>query len=220
MNRKPLIMIGVVIAALALAWMTDFHHYLARRILLDKDLEGYPVSFTADDMYAVTDFSLPLQFSDFVVTEGILIPGTTAVGTTVVLILGDGEWRLRQPEQYSWTHVPRDSSAVPFSESFTSLYLRIHPRFYEELISNTQLTRMRDPEAFARAERIYKHKFWNSFHTGERALIPSSDIGTIDIESASWGRLQIHEGRSFGPMEMPPEVLHWDYVENPPRYMD
>ena len=220
MNRKPLILIGVVIAALAFAWMMDFHYFLARRILLDKDLEGYPVSFTADDMYAVADFSLALQFSDFAVAEGILVPGTTAVGTTVVLILGDGEWRLRQPEQYRWTHVPRDSSATPFTESFTSLYLRIHPRFYEELIGNATLARVRDPEAFARAERIYKHKFWNSFHTGERALIPSSDIGTIDIESASWGRLQIHEGRSFGPMEMSPEVLHWDYVGDPPRYMD
>ena len=114
----------------------------------------------------------------------------------------------------------RDSTATPFTESFTSLYLRIHPNHYDELIGSARLTPLHDTEAFARAERIYRHKFWNSYHANERALIPSRNIGTVDMESQTWGRLLIHEGVGIGAVGMPPTVEHWDYQGDPPWYMD
>ena len=218
-RRKLLIAAGAIVVLLVLGWTTDSPQYLMRRMMFSGDLEGYRVSFTADDMYAVENLSLRTRFSDFRVESGILVPGTTEVGTTVVLVLGKGEWTVRVPGEYTWENMDRESSEEPFQESFSSMYLRIHPGFYEEQ-TDARLEKIRDPQAFEKAEKIYKHKFWNSYHSNERALIPSMDIGTIDIESATWGRLQIHELGAVGSTFIPPMVRQWDYEGDPPWYMD
>ena len=185
-----------------------------------KDMHGYKVSFSADAIVSIENFTLRGNYSDFSVEKGILVPGTTEVGVTVMVILGDGEWAVREPGQYIWKNVDREMDDTPFKERFTSIYLRIHPRFYQDLLAGATVEKIHDVQDFKQAEKIYKHKFWNSYHSNERAIIPSTDVGTIDIESVTWGRLLIHEEIHFASTTMPPKVTHWDYKGDPPWYMD
>ena len=218
--NKRLVVSATVIACLALAWTADVPRSLMLWALFDGRSEGYAVSFTDENMYAVEGFSFSTEHSDFDVPRGILVPGTTEVGTTVVLVLGDGTWTARDPGHYQWKNMSVAAGSTRVTEPFSSIYLRIHPRFYDQLLAAARVTETRDPDMFARAEKIFKHKFWNSYHSNERALIPSADIGAIDIESNTWGRVQIREATRIGGIAMPSEVLHWDYEGDPPAYMN
>ena len=125
---------------------------------------------------------------------------------------------MREPGQYIWKNL--DKQNIPFKESFSSIYLRIHPRFYQDLVEGATTRKIEDVQAFRKAEKIYKHKFWNSYHANDRAIIPSVNVGTIDIECGTWGRLQIGEGIQLESISIPPQVTKWDYEGDPPWYMD
>ncbi len=229
-RRKTVLTVLCVIVFLVLAGWAIGGHQLTKLFSplfaiiypeagdLFQDMDGYKVSFSADEMYSIENFALHGKYSDLAISRGILIPGTMEVGVTVVVVLGDGEWIVRDPGQYIWKNL--DKQNIPFRESFSSIYLRIHPRFYQDLFESATTRKIEDIQAFKKAEKIYKHKFWNSYHVNDRAIIPSADMGMIDIESNTWGRLQIGEGMQYKSMTMPPQVTKWDYKGDPPWYMD
>ena len=134
-NRSFLIVCSIGVLLVLIVWIAD-DPGLLKGVFIDGDVDGYSVSFSADEMYRVENLSCHLKFSDLWIGNGILVPGMTEVGTTVVLVLGNGEWRVREPGQYSWSSVDREESTAPFTEQFTSLYLRIHPDFYDDLVPN------------------------------------------------------------------------------------
>jgi hypothetical protein len=220
-HRGFLLAVGVVVLLSALVWVGRTPLAMLW-FVLTSDREGYPVSFTPDEVYTVEGLTLGLEHSTIRVPSGVLIRGITPVGTTEVMVLGDGLWQVDRPAAYRWVDVAgRDSSSAPFGERFTSLYLRIHPRFYDHLVAGARLLRTRDDEAFARGLQIRRHKFWNYYHVNERATIPSANVGAVDLESVTWGRLQIHEEtRALGVGLIRAEVRCWDYQGDPPSYLD
>lgn len=220
-HRGFLFAVGLVVLLSALTWVGRTP-LAVMWVVLNSDRESYPVSFTADEVYTVEGLTLNLEHSAITVPSGILARGTTTVGTTEVVVIGDGVWQVRQPAAYRWVDVAgRDSTSAPFSERVTSLYLRLHPRFYDRLVTGARLVRVHNEGAFERARQIRRHKFWNYYHFNEQAFVPSVDVGAVDIESTTWGRLQIREEISvLGVGVIGAEVRHWDYLGEPPSYMD
>ncbi len=194
-------LIFAAIALAALALTSGLHRHL-----LGGVLPGYTVHFSADDMYSVDGFELRTELSSFTVEEGFLVPGTTRVGATVVIVIGEGVWTAADRERYAWKNLAPGPGGPELQERFDSLYLRIHPRYYDELLAGAVVEKSRNLHAFALAREIYRRKFRNSYHFNQNAIIPSADVGTIDIESQTWGRLWITEQRGHG---FSPSVHRW-----------
>lgn len=213
---------GAIVVLAALLQLTDIRHYageILRWTVGGSIKRGYAVTLSEDEMYAVRNFRLTTDHADYTVPAGAVVPGITEVGVAVVVIVGEGTWTVREPGEYEWKRMEPTSRDSAFTDAISSIYLKIHPRFYDRLFEGAHLSKIHDPGAFEEALAIHRHKFWNSMHINERAYIPAVDIGLIDIQSATWDRLTVKEGLGIGPLSISPSVTRWDYKGDPPRYM-
>lgn len=180
--------------------------------LAQGQIPGYAVSFTKDNVRAFRGLILGGKHSNVEVLEGQLVFGDTDVGPTVLVVIGEGKWIVREPSAYKWVGI--ETPIEPFSEPLSNVYLRLHPRFCRQLLADVGASEIQDAGAFEIADSLYALKFRNSYHAGEHAIIPSADVGVIDIESKRWGRLTITEGSSYGDIVMSPEVRRWPPAVN------
>ena len=136
-----------------------------------QEKKFFEAKITKDEIYGYKDLKFTGDFTSFQSPAGNLALGRAEVGVTVVIVLGDGTLSVEAPEA-----VQEKFKAVfgmyPLKTKFTSLYMRLHPKEYEEFFGALALVKAPDEAALKKAQELYDQKFLGSFHAGPLAILP------------------------------------------------
>jgi len=183
--------------------------YLRLEILSGSDVV-YEVILDPEEIYRIEDFHYESKHLLLDLKEGILVPGMTAVGVTVVIVLGEGRYAITPPRPGELSPALRNIRNIrrklgdiwidrPVSGRFSYLYMRINPKRYDELFGSSLKGKIEDMEGFARAKRIYSLLFSKSYHANEFAIIPSAENFGVALYAVELGRnIMIGEGIGEG----------------------
>ncbi len=153
----------------------------------------YDVTLSKDQVYKYANLKFRGDYTSWESAAGQLVLGTTEVGVTVVIVLGAGSVAIEAPEaaQEKFRTV---FGNYPLRTAFSSIYMRLHPKEYEEVFAKQSITPAPDEAVLAKAKEIYDAKFLGSYHAGPRALIPPHKTRVMEFETADFGVVTNEEG--------------------------
>lgn len=153
----------------------------------------YDVQLTKDEVYSYTNLKFAGDYASFESPRGMLVLGRTGAGVTVVMILGQGSFTLEAPEavQEKFTTV---FGAYPLKSNFKNLYIRLHPKEFEEAFAKQSLTKVADEGAFNSAKEMFDERFALSYHAGSKALLPPYKTRVLEFTTAEHGLISTQEG--------------------------
>ncbi len=158
-----------------------------------QEKKFFEAKITKDEIYSYKDLKFTGDFTSFQSPAGNLVLGRTEVGVTIVIVLGGGTLSVEAPEA-----VQEKFKAVfgmyPLKTKFTSLYMRIHPKEYEEYFGALALVKSADEAALKKAQELYDQKFLGSFHAGPLAILPPPKTRVMDFETPDFGQVYDEEG--------------------------
>jgi hypothetical protein len=153
----------------------------------------YDVAISKDEIYKYTNLKFTGDYTSFESPSGYLALGRTEAGVTVVILLGEGTAKIEAPEigQEKFKTV---FGSYPLKTTFKSIYIRLHPKEYEELFSKQQLTPAPDESVLAKAKDIYDQRFLASYHAGPKAIFPPYKTRVLDFDTPDIGQITNEEG--------------------------
>jgi len=163
-------------------------------VLVAQDTGGfYDVEITKSEFYSYADLKFTGDYTSFQSPSGHLALGRTEAGVTILILLGEGTLNVTAPEtgQEKFKTVFGNH---PLQANFTSLYMRLHPKEYEEIFGKLTLTKTPDHNSFARAKELFDQYFYGSYHAGAKALLPPYKTRYLEFETKEFGRITGEEG--------------------------
>jgi len=153
----------------------------------------YDVAIGNDEIYKYSGLKFRGDYASIESPSGVLALGRTEVGVTVVIVLGAGTVTFEAPEavQEKFRSV---FGAYPVTTEFTALYMRLHPKEFDEVFGKQSLAKAPDEAAAAKAKEIFDQRFLTSYHAGPRAILPPYKTRVLDFETAKFGQLTNEEG--------------------------
>jgi len=153
----------------------------------------YDVQMTKDEIYKYSGLKFVGDYTTFESPSGLLALGTTEAGVTIMIVLGGGTVTIEAPEAV------RDKfktlfNNYPLKTSFTTLYMRLNPKEYDETFGKLQLTKAPDDAALAKAKELYDLKFLASYHAGPRAIFPPYKTRVMEFDIPDIGQTSNEEG--------------------------
>jgi hypothetical protein len=158
-----------------------------------QEKKFFDVKIVKDEIYTYKDLNFAGDFTSFESPAGNIALGRTEAGVTLVIVLGDGSLSIEAPEaaQPKFKEV---FGAHPLRAKFTSLYMRLHPKEFEESFGKLSLTKSADEAALKKAQEIYDRKFLSSYHAGPQAILPPPRTRVMDFETVELGQIFNEEG--------------------------
>jgi hypothetical protein len=158
-----------------------------------KSAPFYDVQVSQSDIYSYTNLKFSGDFAKFESPKGFAILGRTEAGITIVMIVGAGVAEIEVPEavQEKFKTV---FGGHPLKTAFKMIYMRLHPKEYEETFANQLKIKAADEAAFAAAKQLYEERFLNSYHAGPRAMLPPYKTRVLEIHTADHGLVGTEEG--------------------------
>jgi hypothetical protein len=153
----------------------------------------YEVKLVKEEVYAYRDLRFVGDYTTWQSPAGNLVLGRTEVGVTLAIVLGEGmvTFEAAEPARAKCEQV---FAGHPVMAKFTTLYMRLNPKEYEETLGKAQLTRTGDEAVLKQAQEIYDVKFLGSFHAGALAIIPPEKTRFMDFTTVEFGQVQSQEG--------------------------
>ena len=153
----------------------------------------FDVTLTKDEVCSYTNLKFKGDYASWESPSGQLVLGKTEAGTTIVIVLGTGTLVIEAAdaaqEKYKTVF-----GTYPLKTAFTSLYMRLHPKEYEEVFAKQSIKPAPDEAAFAKAKPIYDSRFLASYHAGPRAILPPYKTRVLEFETAEFGQITTEEG--------------------------
>jgi hypothetical protein len=153
----------------------------------------YDVSMGGDEIYKYSGLKFRGDYTSFESPSGLVALGRTEAGVTVVIVLGAGTVTIEAPEAVQ-EKFRSALGAYPVKTEFTSLYMRLHPKEFEEVFGKQALTKAPDEAAAAKAKEVFDQRFLTSYHAGPRAILPPYKTRVMDFETAQFGQISNEEG--------------------------
>ncbi len=153
----------------------------------------YDVQISKDEIYKYAGLKFTGDYTSFESPSGFVALGKTEAGVTVVIILGDGTATIGAADagQEKFKTV---FGNYPLRAAFKSVYMRLHPKEYDEVFGKQQLTKSPDDGALAKAKELYDQRFLTSYHAGPKAILPPYKTRVIDFDTADMGQVTNEEG--------------------------
>ncbi len=167
--------------------------FFATMLVAQDTSNFYDVQITKDEFYSYKDLKFAGDYTSFQSAAGHLALGRTEAGVTIMIILGEGTLNITAPEagQEKFKTV---FGNYPLTANFTSVYMRVHPKEYEELFGKLSLTKTPDEASFAKAKELFDQDFFGSYHAGPKALLPPYKTRFFEFETKEFGRVTNEEG--------------------------
>lgn len=156
-----------------------------------QEKKFYPVS--VDEVYAFDSFTYKGDYVELTASKGHMVLGKTEVGVTVVILLASGEFKMTAAPQFE-DKMKDAFGNHPAVGKFQSVYMRVTPKDFEEMIKTQKLTKVNDEAALNRGKEIFKEKFYGSWHAGDLAIIPPERTVFMDLATDDFGQVIVEEG--------------------------
>jgi hypothetical protein len=158
-----------------------------------KPAQFYDVQVSKDEIYSYTNLKFSGDFAAFESPKGFAVLGRTEAGVTILMVIGEGVAEIQAPEavQEKFKTV---FGGHPLKSAFKMLYMRLHPKEYEEVFVKQLQTKVADEGAFTAAKQLFDERFINSYHAGAKALLPPYKTRVIEIQTADHGLVGTEEG--------------------------
>lgn len=153
----------------------------------------YDVSLTGDEIYKYGPLKFAGDYTSWESPSGLLALGRTEAGVTVVIVLGGGTVTIQAPEQ-AREKFNAAFGAYPLTTAFTTLYMRLHPQEFQDVLGKQPMTKSPDEAALAKAKEIYDQRFLTSYHAGSRAILPPVKTRVMDFDTPQFGQITNEEG--------------------------
>ena len=153
----------------------------------------YDVTMGSDEIYKYSGLKFRGDYTSFESPSGVLALGRTDAGITVMILLGGGTVTIEAAEaaQEKFRSV---FGAYPLKTEFSTLYMRLHPKEFDEVFRGQSVTKAPNEAAAAKAKEIFDQRFLASYHAGPRAILPPYKTRVMDFETAQFGQLTNEEG--------------------------
>jgi hypothetical protein len=153
----------------------------------------YDVQVSKEEMYSYSNLKFKGDYAAFESPKGFVSLCRTEEGVTIVMVLGEGTVTIEAPEavQEKFKTV---FGAHPLKTNFKKLYLRLHPKEYEEAFGRQPLQKIMDEGAFTAAKQLFEESFMRSYHAGAKALIPPQKTRVMEFTTPDHGLIATEEG--------------------------
>jgi hypothetical protein len=158
-----------------------------------KPAQFYDVQVSKDEIYSYNNLKFTGDFASFESPKGIVALGRTEAGVTVLIVIGEGTADIVAPEaaQEKFKTV---FGAYPLKATFKTIYMRLHPKEYEEAFGKQLLTKVTDEGALTAAKQLFDERFNGSYHAGQKALLPPYKTRVMEFNTANLGLIGTEEG--------------------------
>ncbi|MBZ5494797.1 MAG: hypothetical protein LAP85_00215 [Acidobacteriia bacterium] len=158
-----------------------------------QSTQFYDVQISKDEIYSYTNLKFAGDFTRFESARGFLALGRTEAGVTIVMVLGEGTANIEAPETVQ-DKFKTVFGAYPLKTTFKTLYMRLHPKEYEEVFGKQTLTKAADEATFTAAKQLFDERFIASYHAGPKAMLPPYRTRVIELNTADLGLVWTEEG--------------------------
>lgn len=163
-------------------------------VLIAQDTSNfYSVEITKTEFYSYTDLKFAGDYTSFQSPAGHLALGRTEAGVTVLVIVGNGTVNITAPDAAA-EKFKTVFGNFPLEADFTSIYMRLNPKEYEEVFGKLSLTKTPNEDSFAKAKELFDQDFVGSYHAGPKALLPPYKTRYCVIETKEFGQITNEEG--------------------------
>ncbi len=158
-----------------------------------KPAQFYDVQVSKDEIYSYSNLKFTGDFARFESPKGFAALGRTEAGVTVLMVLGEGTINIEAPEavQEKFKTV---FGAYPLRIAFKTLYMRLHPKEFDEAFSMQLQNKVADEAAFTAAKQLFDERFINSWHAGPKAMLPPYKTRVIELNTTEHGLVGTEEG--------------------------
>jgi hypothetical protein len=158
-----------------------------------KQAQFYDVQISKAEIYAYANLKFAGDYARFESAQGFAALGRTEAGVTLVVIVGDGTLSIEAPEavQEKFKTV---FGAHPLRIAFKSLYMRISPKEFDEVLAAQIKTKAADENTFTTAKALFDERFTASWHAGSKAMLPPLKTRVIEIRTPEHGLIATEEG--------------------------
>ncbi len=168
-----------------------------------QEKKFFEVKITKEEIYSYNNLKFAGDFTSFESPSGNLALGRTEAGVTVLIIMSPGTLTIEAPEpgQEKFKTV---FGGYPLKAKFNSLYMRLHPKEFDDHFGGAKWAKSNDDSAFNKAKELFDQKFLGSYHAGPLAMFPQPKTRFLDFEIADFGQVVNEEGywlilRRFSP---------------------
>ncbi len=158
-----------------------------------KESQFYDVQISKDEVYTYINLKFVGDYARFESPKGFAALGRTKAGVTVLVIVGDGILSVEGPEAVQ-EKFKTAFGAHPLKVAFKSLYMRIHPKEFDEAFGKQIQNKAADENAFTVAQALFAERFSGSWHAGSQAMLPPYKTRVIEITTTEHGRIATEEG--------------------------
>ena len=158
-----------------------------------KPVQFYDVQVSKDEIYNYSNLKFVGDYAAFESPKGFAALGRTEAGVTVLIILGEGTIGIEAPEA-AQAKFKTVFGSHPLRTTFKSLYMRLHPKEFDEIFSKQLQNKAADEGALAAAKQLFDERFIASWHAGNRALLPPYKTHVIELNTAEHGLVGTEEG--------------------------
>jgi hypothetical protein len=158
-----------------------------------QEKKFFKVQISQDEIYSYNNLKFKGDFTTVESASGLLAIGRTEAGVTLLVVLGAGDLTIEAPDD---VHEKFKTlfKTYPLKTKFTTLYMRLHPKEFDETLGKLSLTKTADEAAFTKAKSVYDQKFLGSYHAGPDAIFPPYKTRFMDFETADFGQIVTEEG--------------------------
>ena len=153
----------------------------------------YDVQVSKDEIYSYSNLQFQGDYASFESPKGFLALCRTEEGVTVLMVLGEGTVTIEAPEavQEKFKTV---FGSHPLKTTFKTVYMRLHPKDFEEAFGKSPLAKIADEGAFTAAKELFDDCFLRSYHAGPKAMLPPVKTRVMEFRTVDHGNTTIEEG--------------------------
>ena len=158
-----------------------------------QEKKFFEVKITKEEIYSYTNLKFTGDFTSFESPSGNLALGRTEAGVTVLIIMSPGTLSIEAPEaeQEKFKTI---FTSYPLKAKFNSLYMRLHPKEFDDQFGSAKWAKSNDEMAFNKAKELFDQKFLGSYHAGPLAMLPQPKTRFMDFEIEDFGQVVNEEG--------------------------
>ena len=170
--------------------------FLTATLLIAQETQGnkfFDVQISKDEIYSYTNLKFTGDYASFESAKGFLALGRTEAGVTVLIILGGGTVSVQAPAEVQ-EKFKTVFSSYPLSAAFKTVYMRLHPKEFEEAFAKQSMTKVGDEAAFNAAKQLFDDSFTRSYRAGSKALLPPYKTRVMEFDVTGTGLVCTEEG--------------------------